>query len=167
MIAMALSCNPALLIADEPTTALDVTVQAQVLDLMRRLQQEFGMAILYITHDLGVIAEIADQVAVMYLGRVVETGSVRHVFKEPLHPYTRLLLKSIPRLGKKARTRLDAIEGNVPTPLGLPPACGFVERCPEAMQGKCDQHIPALIARQDRHQVRCFLYSEKKEETHG
>ena len=129
MIAMALSCNPKLLIADEPTTALDVTVQAQILDLMKKLQEEFGMAIMYITHDLGVIAEIADEVNVMYLGRVVERAKTREIFKNPLHPYTRRLLRSIPQLGKKSGTRLDAIRGNVPVPINLPPACGFCSRC--------------------------------------
>src|SRR4030042_891279 len=107
MIAMALSCHPALLIADEPTTALDVTVQAQILELIKELQGQLGMSVLYITHDLGVIAEIADEVAVMYLGRVVEQGSAHDIFKDPLHPYTSLLLKSIPKLGRKARVRLE------------------------------------------------------------
>ena len=123
MIAMALSCNPSLLIADEPTTALDVTVQAKILDLMQQMQAEMGMSMLYITHDLAVISDIADEVVVMYLGMVVEQTDVRSLFKEPLHPYTRLLLKSIPRVGRKVRQRLDAIEGSVPIPLDLPTQC--------------------------------------------
>ncbi len=138
MIAMALSCNPSLLIADEPTTALDVTVQAQILDLMQQLQAEFGMAIMYITHDLGVIAEVADEVNVMYLGRVVERATTKELFKNPLHPYTQRLLKSIPRVGRKARMRLDAIRGNVPIPLDFPRQCGFCSRCDEVIDSVCD-----------------------------
>jgi oligopeptide/dipeptide ABC transporter ATP-binding protein len=163
MIAMALSCNPSLLIADEPTTALDVTVQAQILDLMEHLQEQFGMAILYITHDLGVIAEIADEVAVMYLGRVVEHADTREIFRNPLHPYTRLLLKSIPRMGKEAKNRLDAIKGTVPIPLDPPRECGFFSRCPDAMDGKCNADIPALIQANEAHRVRCYLHSDEIE----
>ena len=163
MIAMALSCNPALLIADEPTTALDVTVQAQILDLMATLQEQFGMAIMYITHDLGVIAEIAEEVNVMYLGRVVERASTRELFKNPQHPYTERLLKSIPKVGKKTRGRLDAIKGTVPIPLDPPRQCGFFSRCPEAMQGKCDADIPALTKLGEDHEVRCFLHSDAVE----
>ncbi|RME43193.1 MAG: ABC transporter ATP-binding protein [Chloroflexi bacterium] len=163
MIAMALSCNPSLLIADEPTTALDVTVQAQVLELLKQLQDEFGMAIMYITHDLGVIAEIADQVNVMYLGRVVERTNTVELFRNPLHPYTRRLLNSIPRISGRARSRLDAIEGNVPIPLNLPRQCGFYSRCGEAIAGRCDTSIPALVNVDDDHYVRCFLYSEEEE----
>jgi len=161
---MALSCNPALLIADEPTTALDVTVQAQILDLMGELQEQIGMSMLYITHDLGVIAEIADEVAVMYLGRIVEKASTAELFKNPLHPYTRRLLRSIPKIGRKARTRLDAIAGTVPVPLDPPWECGFFSRCPERISGKCDLNIPALIKDQDQHYVRCFLYRDQVEE---
>ena len=167
MIAMALSCKPSLLIADEPTTALDVTVQAQILDLMQQLQDEFGMAIMYITHDLGVIAEIADEVNVMYLGRVVERAKTRDLFKNPLHPYTRRLLKSIPKVGRKARMRLDAIQGNVPIPLDPPPECGFFSRCEEAIAGKCDGAVPALVDMGGGHRVRCFLHSEAVEEETG
>jgi oligopeptide/dipeptide ABC transporter ATP-binding protein len=163
MIAMALSCNPKLLIADEPTSALDVTVQAQILDLMEELQEQFGMSVLYITHDLGVIAEIADEVAVMYLGRVVEQASAKELFKNPLHPYTRRLLKSIPKLGRKARVRLDAIEGTVPIPLDPPRECGFFSRCPERMVGRCDKEQPALVDVTGGHKVRCFLHSEEIE----
>ena len=163
MIAMALSCKPSLLIADEPTTALDVTVQAQIIDLMSELQDEFGMAIMYITHDLGVIAEIADEVNVMYLGRVVERAKTRELFKNPLHPYTQRLLKSIPKVGRKARTRLDAIKGNVPIPLDPPRECGFFSRCEEAIAGKCDGDIPALVDMGGGHYVRCFLHNETVE----
>lgn len=163
MIAMALSCHPSLLIADEPTTALDVTVQAQILDLIKSLQEQIGMSVLYITHNLGVIAEIADKVAVMYLGRIVEKGNMRTVFKNPLHPYTRRLLQSIPRLGRKARNRLDAIQGNVPLPLDPPWECGFYNRCPEAIHGVCNKEVPALVTLEENHFVRCFLHSKEKE----
>ena len=163
MIGMALSCNPSLLIADEPTTALDVTVQAQILGLMQQLQEQFGMAIMYITHDLGVIAEITDEVNVMYLGRIVERAKTVELFKNPLHPYMRRLLKSIPRIGRKARVRLDAIKGTVPIPLDPPRECGFRSRCEEAMAGKCDIAIPSLVAMGSGHYVRCFLFSEQKE----
>ena len=163
MIAMALSCNPALLIADEPTTALDVTVQAQILDLMQNLQDQFGMAIMYITHDLGVIAEIADEVNVMYLGRVVERAKTVELFKNPLHPYTQRLLRSIPKLGKKVGTRLDAIRGNVPVPIDPRPECGFCSRCDDFMAGKCDGAVPGLVDMGNEHYVRCFLHSEETE----
>ena len=165
MIGMALSCNPALLIADEPTTALDVTVQAQILDLMENLQKQFGMSVMYITHDLGVIAETADSVNVMYLGKVVERGKTVDLFKNPLHPYTRLLLKSIPKVGRKSRVRLEAISGTVPIPLNPPMRCGFFSRCPEAMPGKCDKLVPALVEAQEEHGVRCFLHSDETEDT--
>ncbi len=164
MIAMALSCSPKLLIADEPTTALDVTVQAQILELMRHLQEQYGMAILYITHDLGVIAEIANKVAVMYLGKVVEYAETREIFHKPLHPYTVNLLKSIPTMGKKARVRLLAIKGTVPIPLNLPKQCGFFSRCPDAMPGKCDVAVPELVEVESGHWARCFLHNEKREE---
>ncbi len=162
MIAMALSCQPSLLIADEPTTALDVTVQAQILDLMRNLQQQLGMAMLYITHDLGVIAEIASSVVVMYLGQMVESSSVRALYRKPLHPYTQLLLKSIPRLGAKARTRLDAIGGTVPVPINLPQQCPFANRCPHMMRGICDRAVPPLLEIEEGHSTRCFLYGGKE-----
>ena len=167
MIAIALSCNPALLIADEPTTALDVTVQAQILDLMEQLQDQFHMAILYITHDLGVIAEIADRVAVMYLGRIVEEGTADQIFYSPLHPYTERLLKSMPRIGKKARTMLDAIEGTVPIPLNMPWQCGYCSRCHRAMKEKCPDRVPALIEVDEGHLVRCFLHSDEEEHSDG
>ena len=158
MIAMALSCNPSLLIADEPTTALDVTVQAQVLELMKDLQGEFGMSILFITHDLGVIAEMSDEVAVMYLGRVVEEASVYDIFHNPLHPYTKALLRSIPKVGKKARVRLESIEGTVPLPLDPPKECSFYSRCRERKEGICNKDIPPLVEIEKGHKVRCFLY---------
>ena len=164
MIAMALSCRPKLLIADEPTTALDVTVQAQILELMKELQEQFGMAVMYITHDLGVIAEISDQVAVMYLGRVVETGTARAIFRNPLHPYTRRLLKSIPRLGKKSKERLEAIKGNVPIPLDPPFECGFLSRCPDAIDGTCSAAVPSLVEIEPDHHVRCYLHHDRPEE---
>ena len=166
MIAMALSCNPQLLIADEPTTALDVTVQAQILELIKELQQQLHMAVLYITHDLGVIAEVCDKVAVMYLGRVVEYGSVRDIFYNPLHPYTIRLLKSMPKMGQK-ETRLEAIEGNVPIPLGLPPQCGFVDRCTEAIAGRCEITVPALVEVSESHWVRCFLHNDETEPSYA
>ena len=158
MIAMALSCNPSLLIADEPTTALDVTVQAQILELMKELQKEFGMSIIYITHNLGVIAEISDEVLVMYLGKVVEHANADEIFHNPLHPYTIGLLKSIPKVGKKARTRLEVIKGIVPTPLDLPRGCRFYQRCREAKEGTCNVDNPSLIEVTKGHRVSCFLY---------
>ncbi|NML44333.1 ABC transporter ATP-binding protein [Ramlibacter sp. G-1-2-2] len=142
MIAMALACRPRLLIADEPTTALDVTIQAQILDLMRTLQTETGTAVILITHDLGVVAEVADEVAVMYSGRIVEQAPVRAIFEEPQHPYTVGLLGSIPRLDL-ARTRLAAIEGQVPDPLRRPAGCTFAERCPFAV-AQCLAEAPSL-----------------------
>ena len=157
MIAMALSCNPKLLIADEPTTALDVTVQAQITDLMKHFQKEFNMSIIYITHDMGVIAEMADTIAVMYLGRVVESGSARAIFKNPIHPYTKGLLKSMPVLGNKSSERLHAIEGNVPVPLDPPDECGFCSRCQEKTAA-CAGSIPPLVEVEPDHLVRCFHY---------
>jgi len=158
MIAMALSCHPALLIADEPTTALDVTTQAQILDLLRRLQREYGMAIMLITHDLGVIAEMADEVVVMYLGRVVEHASVDEIFYAPKHPYTQALLRSIPRLRSKSRERLASITGSVPHPYNRPAGCPFHPRCSSFMPGICDQREPTLQEVGEQHVVSCFLY---------
>ncbi len=159
MIAMALSCHPKLLIADEPTTALDVTVQAQILSLIQELQQEFHMSVLYITHDLGVIAEVCHNVAVMYLGKIVEYGTVRDIFYRPLHPYTIRLLKSRPTVSQNPGERLESIRGHVPVPLDLPVQCGFVDRCPEVMRGRCDVAAPELIEQEPGHWVRCFLYN--------
>ncbi|MBV7328357.1 ABC transporter ATP-binding protein [Chloroflexi bacterium TSY] len=158
MIAMALATHPQLLIADEPTTALDVTVQAQILDLIKELQSEFGMAVLFITHDLGVIAETCDRVAVMYLGKIVEYGTVSDIFYRPQHPYTIRLLKSRPRLTTGSIQRLESIEGNVPVPLDPPPQCGFVSRCSDAIAGRCDGQVPELLEQAKSHWVRCFLY---------
>ena len=163
MIAMALSCNPRLLIADEPTTALDVTVQAQILSLIKELQAQFGMAVMFITHDLGVIAEVADRVLVMYLGRVVESASVKELFRNPLHPYTANLLKSIPGRGQRGE-RLEVIPGRVPIPLDLPPECPFMPRCDKAMPGICDRAIPALSDLGQDHAVRCYLHHKQDEE---
>ena len=163
MIALALSCTPLLLIADEPTTALDVTVQAQILALLAQQQHDFGMAILFITHDLGVIAEIADEVAVMYLGRVVEQASVQDLFDHPAHPYTRALLRSIPRIDDASSQRLLAIEGSVPDPFRVPPGCAYADRCKDFMPGLCDQAMPSMIEWAPRHRVRCFLYDSVSE----
>jgi peptide/nickel transport system ATP-binding protein len=160
MIAMALSCHPSLLIADEPTTALDVTTQAQILDLMRRLQQDFGMAIMLITHDLGVVAEMADHVAVMYLGQVVESAPVDEIFHAPKHPYTQALLQSIPRMQSNAREHLASITGAVPHPYARPSGCPFHPRCPAFMPGTCDLNMPVLSPVDPHHTVSCFLYCE-------
>jgi oligopeptide/dipeptide ABC transporter ATP-binding protein len=158
MIAMALSCKPTLLIADEPTTALDVTTQTQILDLMRQLQAEDGMAIMLITHDLGVIAEMATDVAVMYLGRVVEQAPVDAIFHDPKHPYTRALLRSIPRIRARTRERLTPIAGSVPHPYDRPTGCPFHPRCANVMPGICDRETPTLQPVDRHHLVSCFLY---------
>jgi peptide/nickel transport system ATP-binding protein len=160
MIAMALSCHPSLLIADEPTTALDVTTQAQILDLMRRLQQDFSMAIMLITHDLGVVAEMADHVAVMYLGQVVESAPVDEIFHAPKHPYTQALLQSIPRMQSNAREHLASITGAVPHPYARPSGCPFHPRCPAFMPGTCDLNMPVLSPVDPHHTVSCYLYCE-------
>jgi peptide/nickel transport system ATP-binding protein len=157
MIAMALSCNPSLLIADEPTTALDVTTQAQILDLLRHLQDELGMAIMFITHDLGVIAEMTKRVVVMYLGKVVEQADVDTLFHDPKHPYTRALINSVPRLGMM-HGLLQPIEGSVPDPYNIPRGCSFHPRCPSFMPGRCDVDEPQWTALSADHQVRCHLY---------
>jgi len=162
MIALALSCNPSLLIADEPTTALDVTIQAQILDLLRRLQAEIGMSILFITHNLGVVAEIAHQVAVMYAGRVVEQGPVGGLFARQRHPYTRGLLACIPdarrdRIPGQGRALLNAIPGNVPSPLALPPGCSYAPRCP-LVEERCTEDAPPLIDVAACHLTRCWRH---------
>jgi peptide/nickel transport system ATP-binding protein len=154
MIAMALSCNPSLLIADEPTTALDVTIQAQILDLMRKLQDEFHMALMMITHNLGVIAEMANDVVIMYMGKVVEEAPVREIFHEPLHPYTHGLMESIPALTRK-KERLRPIKGMVPDPYNLPKGCPFEPRCPEAID-ICRTQMPELKEIKPRHKVACW-----------
>jgi peptide/nickel transport system ATP-binding protein len=164
MIAMALTCKPALLIADEPTTALDVTIQAQILDLMKELQEEFGMAIMFITHNLGVIAQIAEEVAIMYLGKVVEIGSSREIFHNPKHPYTFNLLKAIPRIGKTTGQPLVAIEGAVPGPFDRPQGCTFHPRCERMIPDRCDLYDPGLTQIDEGHTVRCFLYGDIVEE---
>ncbi len=159
MIAMALSCNPAILIADEPTTALDVTVQAQILDLMRELQAEFDSSIILITHNLGVVSQMADYVAVMYLGKIVEYSDVRTIFHEPLHPYTVGLLDSVPVFGRKGEKVLVPIEGMVPTPTEIIPGCAFAPRCPRAM-AICEEQQPLLEEVEPGHQVACLLHSK-------
>lgn len=159
MIAMAMSCHPKLLIADEPTTALDVTIQAQILELMKKLNHEHRTAIMFITHDLGVVAETCDRVLVMYGGKIVEEGLVRDIVKNPQHPYTRGLIKSIPQLNQK-ETRLYSIPGNVPKPGSFSKGCRFAPRCAEAMPS-CKLEEPALIYLSDTHASRCLLHEEK------
>ncbi len=160
MIAMALCCHPSLLIADEPTTALDVTTEAQILELLKERQQALGMSILYITHNLAVIAQIADEIIVMYLGKIVEHSDVETLFESPKHPYTRALLGSIPRVDQDPEGRLVAIEGAVPDPYSRPAGCPFHPRCPEYMKGICDVKEPPTISLSDGTTVNCFLYSE-------
>lgn len=158
MIAMALSCTPKLLIADEPTTALDVTTQAQILELLLELQRDLGMAVMLITHDLGVVAETCNEVAVMYLGEVVEQASVDDIFYNPFHPYTTSLLKSIPVLGKSKKMKLAPIKGYVPDPYNRPNGCPFHPRCPSRIPGKCDQLHPKTTVMKDGRTVRCLLF---------
>ena len=160
MIGMALSCNPKLLIADEPTTALDVTVQAQILELMKELREKLGMAILLITHDLGVVAEMVDEVAVMYGGKIVEKGPVKEIFDSPQHPYTEALLRSIPLLGMRYTTPLKAIRGMVPSPLDWPQGCRFAPRCPHAMP-RCTEAVPPLYDLGNGQSARCVLYENR------
>jgi oligopeptide/dipeptide ABC transporter ATP-binding protein len=147
-----------MLIADEPTTALDVTTQAQILNLLQRLQAEHGMAMIFITHDLGVISEVADEVAVMYLGKVVEHAPVKQLFAEPKHPYTQALLTSIPSIDAQPRERLPSITGSIPHPQNRPAGCPFHPRCPAAIAGTCDQKEPQLASIGPSHQASCFLY---------
>jgi len=161
MIAMALVNQPRLLIADEPTTALDVTTQANILDLLRELQRDMGMSVMFITHDLGVVADIADEVAIMYLGLVVERGPVEQIFADPKHPYTRALLRSIPRLGVGRKARLEMIRGIVPHPLNRPHGCPFHTRCEHAIAGVCDVITPPNVTVDAGHDVRCVLYSDE------
>jgi oligopeptide/dipeptide ABC transporter ATP-binding protein len=163
MIAMALACRPALLIADEPTTALDVTIQAQILHLIRALQMEMNMSVLFITHNLGVVAQIADRVAVMYAGRIVEQGDVAAVFAAPLHPYTRALLRSIPRVqavGRDPARRLLSIPGQVPSPVALPPGCSYAPRCPLA-DDTCRAAMPPIAEVLPGHDVRCHHWAAR------
>ncbi|GAB5428557.1 MAG: ABC transporter ATP-binding protein [Devosia indica] len=164
MIAMALACTPKLLIADEPTTALDVTTQAQILDLLRQLQDDYGMAMLFITHDLGVVAEVADDIAVMYLGDVVEQGDVYEVFRSPKHPYTQALMNSVPRLSRKAdRQRLSPIKGTVPSPRDRPAGCAFTSRCPHAF-APCPDQRPERTQLSAGHVARCHLLTREPAE---
>ncbi|MNM01064.1 Oligopeptide transport ATP-binding protein OppD [compost metagenome] len=162
MIAMSISCNPELLIADEPTTALDVTIQAQILDLIRRLNEEQGTAVMMITHDLGVVAEMCHRVAVMYAGKVVEEGTVRDIFKNPLHPYTQGLIASVPRMDE-TRERLYSIPGNVPILSTSMQGCRFAPRCPHVMD-ICRRSLPELTLQDDRHSSRCWLHESDRED---
>ncbi len=163
MIALALAGEPRILIADEPTTALDVTTQAQILDLLRRLQQERGLAVILITHDMGVIAEMADDVVVMYLGHEVEKGPVDAIFHAPRHPYTRSLLRSIPNVLAEPRARLATIAGSIPHPYARPPGCPFHPRCPDHIVGVCEKAFPAEVVIDERHDVACHLYTKRAE----
>ncbi len=159
MIAKALSCNPQLLIADEPTTALDVTIQAQILDLMNEVKEEFGTSIIFISHDLGVVGQVSDDVAIMYMGSIVEKGPVKEIFKYPKHPYTMKLLDAIPRLGAlEDRKRLEPIRGSVPTLFSRPKGCAFHDRCDYFMKGICDNSFLDLKDISENHQVACHLY---------
>jgi oligopeptide/dipeptide ABC transporter ATP-binding protein len=162
LIAMAIACSPDLLIADEPTTALDVTVQAQILDLLSRLKEEYHLSLLLISHDLGVVAQNVDRLAVMYAGRIVEQADVRSIFEEPKHPYTEGLLRSIPRSGASGdeRKRLEAIEGTVPNLANLPPGCAFSPRCPDRFE-PCDRQPPSLMEVASGHLAACFKHFEK------
>ncbi len=169
MIAMALSCAPSLLIADEPTTALDVTTEAEILELMRELQSQMGMTIMFITHNLGVVAQTCDHVAVMYLGRVVENAPIDAIFYNPHHPYTQALLRSIPRIGRKTKQRLEPIRGVVPDPYSNVQGWPFHDRCNDFIPGVCDVHVPAMTVLPDdkNHSVRCFLHSDAIEGENG
>jgi oligopeptide/dipeptide ABC transporter ATP-binding protein len=157
MIAMALSCNPSLLIADEPTTALDVTIQAQVIELMAELRSRYHTSLMFITHDLGVIANIADDVAVMYLGKIVEKAAVRELFHEPKHPYTLGLMNSLPTLKDGKKRRLIPIKGVVPSPFAIPPGCGFAPRCGFVME-RCRTESPPLLELSPGHSAACWLH---------
>ncbi len=164
IIAMALACNPSVLIADEPTTAVDVTTQAQILDLIKRLRQEHDSAILFITHDLGVIAQLTDDVIVMYLGKVMEKGPVDGIFHDAKHPYTRALLRSMPSIDSSPRVQLPTITGSIPHPFNRPAGCPFHPRCPDAIPGKCDRFVPALVEVEPNRPVACFLHHDEVEE---
>ncbi|MCC6470097.1 MAG: ABC transporter ATP-binding protein [Alphaproteobacteria bacterium] len=163
MIALALAAEPRILIADEPTTALDVTTQAQILDLIRRIQDERRLAVILITHDMGVIAEMADTVAVMYLGKVVESGPVDAIFHAPRHPYTQALLRSIPSVLAEPRSRLATIAGSIPHPYARPEGCPFHPRCARSIAGVCDRTVPVVTKLDERHEVRCVLYGRPAE----
>jgi oligopeptide transport system ATP-binding protein len=161
MIAMALSCNPKLLLADEPTTALDVTIQAQILEIMARLSREFGTAVIIITHNLGVVARYADRVNVMYAGKIVETASARELYKNPLHPYTVGLLKSVPRLDQARKAKLEPIEGVPPDLINMPPGCPFYDRCTYRVD-KCRQEMPPLMPVGEKHYAACWEWERVK-----
>jgi peptide/nickel transport system ATP-binding protein len=163
MIAMALSCKPRLLIADEPTTAIDVTTQAQILALLRELQRKYQMAVIFITHDLGVIARMANHVLVMYLGRIMEEGPVDDIFHAPSHPYTRALLRSIPSLQTATRTALPVIAGTLPHPFNRPPGCPFHPRCEDILPERCATAVPVMHALGPRRSVSCFLHGNLAE----
>jgi peptide/nickel transport system ATP-binding protein len=163
MIALALAAEPRILIADEPTTALDVTTQAQILDLIRRIQRERNLAVVLITHDMGVIAEMADAVAVMYLGKVVEAGPVDTIFHAPKHPYTQSLLRSIPSVLAEPLSRLATITGSIPHPFARPAGCPFHPRCPSFVPGTCDTRSPEVVRLAPDHEARCFLYDQPRE----
>ena len=162
LIAMMLCCDPDLLIADEPTTALDVTIQAQILDLMRHLQKEFGMSILFITHDLGTVANMCDNVAVMYLGEIVEYGTVRQIFHNPQHPYTKGLLRSLPRMNQSREKKLYIIDGVVPLPVDMKPGCGFNDRCEECIKEICIGHDIPEFELEPGHMVRCMRMKQQE-----
>ena len=163
LIAMALVCRPRLLIADEPTTALDVTIQAQILELMQSLQKELGMAILFITHDLGTVAKMCDRVAVMYLGKIVETGTAKEIYKNPQHPYTKGLMGSVHKIGSLKQEKLFSIEGTVPLALNLKPGCGFYDRCSERIEGVCNKVDPETMCLGGSHCVACHRCKQNME----
>jgi peptide/nickel transport system ATP-binding protein len=163
MIAMALSCNPTVLIADEPTTALDVTTEAQILELIRNVRDQLGMSIMFITHSMGVVAQLCDEVIVMYLGRIVERAPVDDLFHDPKHPYTQALLRSIPRIGGDRKIPLEVIEGSVPDPHTRVSGCPFHPRCPDAIPGRCDSVLPGVSTAGPGHTVHCHLYQSDDE----
>jgi peptide/nickel transport system ATP-binding protein len=167
MISLALSCNPSILFADEPTTALDVTTEAQILDLMRNLQARINMTIIFITHNLGVVAQMCDYVTVMYLGRVVEQATIDDIFYNPKHPYTASLLRSIPHVGSQQKERLQPIRGVVPDPYSKINGCPFHPRCDQAIPGTCDVKVPGLSMVGKSHTVRCFLHSDAVEDSYA
>ena len=160
MIAIGMICNPNILIADEPTTALDVTIQAQILALIKKMQEDHGTSVILITHNMGIVAEICDEVAVMYMGRVVEFGSLLQIFENPQHPYTKALLKSVPVLGMGKDAELESIEGTTPDASKVFKGCEFAPRCPFAFE-RCAQEHPPVCVMQHGHEVRCWLYEEK------
>lgn len=162
MIAIALSTNPSIVIADEPTTSLDVTIQAQILKLMKDMQQEFNMSIIFITHNLGVIAQMADTIQIMYLGKIMESGTAEEIFYEPRHPYTINLLKAIPKIGSNTGGKLEAIPGQIPGPFDVQKGCKFCTRCPSAIKGLCDQRSPEIKKYSETHSVFCWKCLEQE-----